>query len=219
MKARENILSRIKSGLAGQPSKALAKPDFLKSNFAEKDELKEVVFAENFTRHNENFFYCEGIEEFLYAYIKFHRQREIKELFVWDTYLQKLLQVGRIDFNYDNEGIDKIEASLNLCELLVARTGSILVSSHSHSGRQLHFYPSLHIVLAFTSQLVYHTHEALDFLKKKYPKALPSWLTFINSPAQNSDIENINIYSGHGPKEIALFLIDDQVQDSANSNV
>ncbi len=98
---------------------------------------------------------------------------------------------------------------ITLCEFLVARTGSIIVSSRQKAGRRLPVYSNIHITVAYTSQLVYNLKDAFRELKKKYEPNFPSQVTTITGPSQTADIEKTLVQGAHGPKEIFLFLIDD----------
>jgi L-lactate dehydrogenase complex protein LldG len=92
---------------------------------------------------------------------------------------------------------------------LVSRTGSVLISSKQASGRRLLVFPNIHIVVAYSSQLVHDIKDALKFIRKKYNNHLPSMITTISGPSRTADIEKTLVQGAHGPKEIYIFLIDD----------
>ena len=100
-------------------------------------------------------------------------------------------------------------ASITFCEFLVARTGSIVISSKQTSGRRLAVFPSTHIVVAYTSQLVRDVNDALEGVKNKYGDQLPSMITTITGPSRTADIEKTLILGAHGQKELYVFLVDD----------
>ena len=99
--------------------------------------------------------------------------------------------------------------SITSCEFLVARTGSIVISSRQTSGRRLAVFPSTHIVVAYTSQLVRDVKDALEGIKNKYGDQLPSMITTITGPSRTADIEKTLILGAHGTKEVYVFLVDD----------
>jgi L-lactate dehydrogenase complex protein LldG len=101
------------------------------------------------------------------------------------------------------------EVGITLCEALIARNGSILVSNAGAAGRRLSIYPDTHIVLAFTSQLVLDLKDGFVRLKEKYGNQLPSMITTITGPSRTADIEKTLVLGAHGPKELFVFLIDD----------
>ena len=79
------------------------------------------------------------------------------------------------------------------------------------SGRQAFVFPDAHIVVAFTSQLVNDLKDAFTKLKKKYEPRLPSMITLITGPSRTADIEKTLVMGVHGPKELYVFLLEDQI--------
>jgi L-lactate dehydrogenase complex protein LldG len=99
-------------------------------------------------------------------------------------------------------------AAVTGCELLIARTGTIVLSA-ANSGRITSVYAPVHICIAYTSQLVYDLSDAFQHLTQKYGSQLPSFITFATGPSRTADIEKTLVVGVHGPKEVYLFLIDD----------
>ena len=56
------------------------------------------------------------------------------------------------------------DVSITGCEALIARTGSIVMSSAQESGRTVSVYAPVHICIAYTNQLVYDIRDGLDML-------------------------------------------------------
>jgi L-lactate dehydrogenase complex protein LldG len=100
------------------------------------------------------------------------------------------------------------DAGLTVCEALVARTGSVLVSSRLASGRSLSVFPPAHIVVAYADQLVPDIEDALALLSDKYGSSIPSMIGLITGPSRTADIEKTLVLGAHGPKEIYVFLVD-----------
>jgi L-lactate dehydrogenase complex protein LldG len=100
------------------------------------------------------------------------------------------------------------DVGITLCEALVARNGSVLVSNGSAAGRRLSIYPNIHIVLAYTSQLVMDLKDGFALLKEKYGDRLPSMISNVTGPSRTADIEKTLVIGAHGPKELFVFLID-----------
>jgi len=98
---------------------------------------------------------------------------------------------------------------ITTCEALIARTGSILISSGSAAGRRLSIYPSIHVVVAYASQLKNDTIDAIQFMNEKYQGQLPSLMSVVAGPSRTADIEKTLVLGAHGPRELFLFLIDD----------
>ncbi|HEY5508568.1 MAG TPA: lactate utilization protein [Paludibacter sp.] len=143
----------------------------------------------------------------LYAKLKsFVANKELSFLFCRDTYIAQQLELNQIPFSFDETHFDGMQAGITGCEFLVARTGSVLVSSASQSGRQLNVFPPIHIVLAHVSQLVNYLDEALVVVQQKYGNHLPSIVSTITGPSRTADIEKTLVLGAHGPKEFVVFL-------------
>lgn len=143
----------------------------------------------------------------LYAKLKsFVANKELPYLFCRDTHIAQQLELNKIPFSFDEAHFDAMQAGITGCEFLVARTGSVLVSSASQSGRQLNVFPPVHIVLAHVSQLVSYLDEALVAVQQKYGDHLPSIVSTITGPSRTADIEKTLVLGAHGPKEFIVFL-------------
>lgn len=94
-------------------------------------------------------------------------------------------------------------ASLTLCEALVARTGSVLVSSRC-GGRAATILPPTHIVYAHARQLHAEIDAALLAARSQSPTA--SLYSLITGPSRTSDIEKMLVLGAHGPKRLTVLL-------------
>ena len=116
--------------------------------------------------------------------------------------------IGQVtDFLTDD--LANCDVSITGCEALVARTGSIVMSTAQASGRTVSVYAPVHICIAFTKQLVYDVSDALKIVKNKYTDNLPSLITFATGPSRTADIEKTLVVGVHGPKEVFCFLVDE----------
>jgi L-lactate dehydrogenase complex protein LldG len=104
---------------------------------------------------------------------------------------------------------------LTSCAALVARTGSIVVTPATASGRRLSIYPDQHIVLARPSQVVAEIGDALQVVQAHYGDALPSMLSLTTGPSRTADIEKTLVLGAHGPRRLTLFLLEDDAESPA----
>ncbi|HEX8460867.1 MAG TPA: LUD domain-containing protein, partial [Segetibacter sp.] len=118
-------------------------------------------------------------------------------------------KLGKRGISFFATDIASCDASITTCELLIARTGSLLLSSASESGRTTSIYAPIHICIAYTRQLVYDIKEGLLLLKEKYAGALPSMITLATGPSRTADIEKTLVVGVHGPAEVFVFLVED----------
>ncbi|HWI90884.1 MAG TPA: LUD domain-containing protein [Flavisolibacter sp.] len=163
-----------------------------------------VEFAEQFTALQGKFIFCTDQNELVESFNKLCYQNQWTKIYCEE---EKWKQI--IPPNSSHNDIVSCEASITSCEFLVARTGSIVLSS-AHQGRIPSVYAPVHVCIATTSQLVYDIKDGLNGLKEKYSQYLPSLVTFATGPSRTADIEKTLVVGVHGPKEVYCFVIDDQ---------
>jgi L-lactate dehydrogenase complex protein LldG len=66
----------------------------------------------------------------------------------------------------------------------------------------------VHIVIAYTSQLVEDIKDGLRLVQERYGDRLPSMISMISGPSRTADIEKTLVLGAHGPKELVLFLVE-----------
>ncbi|UOQ65486.1 LutC/YkgG family protein [Hymenobacter volaticus] len=161
-------------------------------------------------------YFCESEEHFYDQLFTYKKEKELEHLYVWEPELKKMLHAGGLVFNQDEgDFVDHADAGLTTCEALIARTGSVLVSAATSSGRRLSIYPDQHLVVARTSQVVADISDALRNLQQKYgPEHLPSMISLTTGPSRTADIEKTLVLGAHGPRSLALFLLDDEAATS-----
>lgn len=124
--------------------------------------------------------------------------------------LLKIIEEKGIAYNVDPEYARVAKYSLTTCEALVARTGSVFVSSAQMDGRRLISAAETHIVLAYDTQVFPDFPEAMDLLEEKYGNTFPSQVTAITGPSRTSDIEKTLVLGAHGPKNLYVILVKTQ---------
>lgn len=206
--AKGEILARIRQALMNSTSQPYPSIDPQTRFFVESDEALEVTFAEQFTALDGKFIYCADHQEFFESLQMLTQEQEWNHLFAWETQLQDFLIKQNFKKCRIGRSLDKADAGITLCEALVARTGSILLSSKQAAGRGLSIFPPVHIVVAYTSQLVPDIQEALDIIRKKYEGKMPTMISLASGPSRTADIEKTLVLGAHGPKAVYLFLID-----------
>jgi L-lactate dehydrogenase complex protein LldG len=112
-----------------------------------------------------------------------------------------------VDGGYDKNALEACDAGITECELLVAQTGSVCVTSDNSGGRVLSVLPPHHIVIARQTQLVTDLTEAYASLAAKYRANYPSMISFITGPSRTGDIERILVLGAHGPKRLTILLL------------
>ncbi|MFM6976017.1 MAG: lactate utilization protein C, partial [Sphingobacteriaceae bacterium] len=173
------------------------------------EEFLEVLFAEQLTAVAGSFLYCEDDIQFIENLIQLAEEKKWHKIYCWEPKLQEMLSHFEYPFYSSDTDFLKAEVGITLCESVIARNGSIMISNGNGAGRRLSIYPDCHIVLAFTSQLVLDLKDGFKQLKDKYGDQLPSMISNITGPSRTADIEKTLVLGAHGPKELFVFLIDD----------
>ena len=209
---REKVMKRIRNALIHRTNNPFPDIDLESNVYQEISETPELTFAEEFIKVAGNFVFCESEMEFFDNLKALMSENHWGYIFCKEENIQKLLNEGQIAFLHDDDDMN-LEAYITSCEFLIARLGSIMVSSRQQSGRRMFVYPPVHIVLAYSSQIVKDLKQALAAIKQKYSEKLPSMISVITGPSRTADIEKTLVLGAHGPKDIYVFLIDDSLTD------
>jgi L-lactate dehydrogenase complex protein LldG len=151
-------------------------------------------------------FICENETDLYMKLRSYVLQSKFPYVFCLDSYISNQLKVHNIPYSKNETDFNIMQAGITGCEFLIARTGSVVVSSFSESGRQMNVFPPVHIVLAHVSQLVNYPEEAFDEMHNKYADGLPSSISTITGPSRTADIEKTLVLGAHGPKDFLVFL-------------
>ncbi len=198
--AKENILKRIRQGLSNPVPLPFPQSEGNNSVFFAAPDDLGVVFAEEFIALQGKFAFCANETDMLQQVRQLLQTKEWDKVFCsedkWNTTFSNTISLATCD------------VSITSCELLVARTGTIVMSAAQQSGRTVSVYAPVHICIAYTNQLVYDIKDALQLLKEKYTNNIPSLITFASGPSRTADIEKTLVTGVHGPKEVYCFLVE-----------
>jgi L-lactate dehydrogenase complex protein LldG len=174
--------------------------------FYPTDQELTIEFAQKFTELLGKFVYCADEAELvnqLSGLIKANHWEKIYSI-----------EAGWLDdmkeYHFDPVNTDDLagcDAAITLCDHLIARTGTIVLSSQQLSGRTTSVYAPIHICIAYADQLVYDIADSLVQFKNN-PAGFPSMISFATGPSRTADIEKTLVVGVHGPKEVYCFLID-----------
>ena len=205
--ARNNILTKIKQALA-QPV-PVPFTDVVPQSELFHPLNKDIAteFAENFVKLQGQFAYCADIKELATQLNMLFIQRNWNNTFCCEKLLREQLIAGGFSAMHATD-VAESDAAITGCEYLVARTGSIFMSSAQSSGRTVSVYAPIHICIAFTDQLVYDIADGLKFMQEKHAAQWPSMVTLASGPSRTADIEKTLVVGVHGPKEVFCFLVE-----------
>ena len=132
------------------------------------------------------------------------------EIFVQDAPELRALVSGFKDgrpLRWSSEGPphEASEATITLCEALVAQTGSVLVSA-ANGGRQATIIAPAHIVFAKLDQLVPDLEAVFARIYERGIASRNSYACLITGSSRTADIEKILIMGAHGPRRLIVVL-------------
>jgi L-lactate dehydrogenase complex protein LldG len=206
--SREKVFKAIRNASISKTDNPYTDIDFNGPIYQEMTESLDLTFAQEFTRIAGKFVFCENDHEFIENLRAVMEEQSLKEIFCTEPRLCNLLDSAGIPYNSTEDKLKEARAGLGSCEYLIARLGSIMVSSRQASGRRMVVYPELHLVHAYSSQLVPDLQEALNGLRERYINNMPSMVSVISGPSRTADIEKTLVMGAHGPKEVYVFLVD-----------
>jgi L-lactate dehydrogenase complex protein LldG len=207
--AKENILKKIRQALSQSTPIPFPQSEGNHSVFQPSSQDPEIEFAEQFTKLLGKFIFCMDQQELAVQLGGLVSHNNWKNIYCREDKLKTTLKEHQFD-QFSEVDLADCDAAITSCELLVARTGSIIMSAAGPSGRTVSVYAPIHICIAYTDQLVYDIKDGLQFLKDKYQQHLPSLITFATGPSRTADIEKTLVVGVHGPKEVYVFLVDRQ---------
>jgi len=205
--SKETILKKIRKALSNSTPLPFPKSEGSDSVFQPDKQEKEIEFAEQFTKLQGRFIFCINQQELAFQLNSLVKKMDWQKVYCVESELLKAAG-SQLSERIVKTGLANCDVSITGCECLVARTGSIVMSSASASGRTTSVYAPIHICIAYSKQLVYDVKDALQLVKDKHGSALPSLITFATGPSRTADIEKTLVVGVHGPKEVYLFLVE-----------
>ena len=204
--ARSKILQKIKQALKDPvpvpfPDQVAETPIFYPT-----DQELTIEFAQKFTELLGKFVYCADEAELvsqLSGLIKANQWGKIYS--IEEGWLDDMKE-----YHFDPVNTDDLagcDAAITLCDHLIARTGTIVLSSQQLSGRTTSVYAPIHICIAYTHQLLFDVSDSLAQFKKE-ADVIPSMISYATGPSRTADIEKTLVVGVHGPKEVYCFLVD-----------
>jgi L-lactate dehydrogenase complex protein LldG len=207
--AKENILKKVRKALVATTPLPFPGSEGNSGLYPAPSEALELVFAEQFSSLQGRFLFCADLQECADSLQQLVAVRKWTKIYCVEPALKAALEhMGLRTFHDD---LATCEVAITGCEYLVARTGTMVLSSAAAQGRTASVYAPIHICIAHTDQLVYDTKDALQSLKEKYGNQLPSFITFATGPSRTADIEKTLVVGIHGPGEVFVVLTDEPI--------
>jgi len=210
--ARRSILKKLRVDNQSQNLQNISlvnKPPLPDDIYQTEDDIPEIIFANQLKSMAGKFVFAENTKELIEQLKSIFHKEKWEGIYCIDNSLIKIFKNSGIKFTTSQGDFKRMKAGMTACENLVARFGSVVISSKQRSGRSMNIFPPVHIVIAYTSQIVMEPEEALENIKNKYKNNIPSLISVITGPSRTADIEKTLVMGAHGPKDLYVFLVKD----------
>lgn len=212
--AKSRILAKIRTALSDEPV-AMPFPELEKVDY--KDYFYQVDdqellnhFEAEYVNIGGNFTRCGDINDLKQNLKSLFEEKQWKEvLCAQDDYFTKLISPELAVLRQFDLRRQDADACITDCELAIARTGSILLSSKQNYGRTAPIFFPVHILILTKDKLVPDIQDGLLKLQRHYgAHKLPSMINLNTGASRTSDIEKTLVKGIHGPKEVFCFYIE-----------
>jgi L-lactate dehydrogenase complex protein LldG len=203
--SRETILGKIKEALKQPvplPFKDRSAEDAVYIVHDEHDLAS--VFEQEFKKISGNIIRCASEEDAAQQLLQLVQVKQLSKIYTVEPKIIDTIQKLGLSV-YEN--LPSCDVSITYCDYLIARTGSIVLSSTQNSGRTVSVYAPIHFCIAYANQVVYDVEDALTNMVEQHADNFPSFITLATGPSRTADIEKTLVTGVHGPKEVYCLLI------------
>jgi L-lactate dehydrogenase complex protein LldG len=204
--SREKLLKKVRHALIYKTDNPYPRVDFDSPIYKPLNDTADVNFAQEFTKVGGVFIYCEDETEVVSTLAALHVECDWHNIYCAEPEIQYMLTQAGVPFESDEQGLIGLDVGITSCEFVIARLGSIMVSSKN--SRRLNVYPETHVVIAYVDQLVDDLKDAFEAIHAKYSGKIPSLVSVITGPSRTADIEKTLVMGAHGPKQLFLILVE-----------
>ena len=171
---KEKVLKLLRYALLEKDDECKANAVATSYGFVPLQDEPIMVFAEKFVRGKGKFIYCESEEKFVENLKNLIAYRKWNKVVSYSPSLKTYLSNFGLQIGIDDEDTT---VGIGLCHSLIARTGSIIISSAQGVGSHLKHFTPIMIVVAFESQVQNGYKDTLD----KLPETPPEWILNIKA--------------------------------------
>ena len=209
---KEQILSKVRNATIEKPEAMFKDIDLQSDTWTpiKEEDGNAITFVQKFKDMGGIFIYLETESELGECMKQLAPQNGWEPLWCTHPTMQELLDKYGVSYNILPEKKEKQKlVTITSCEFLVAQTGSIILSDGNTLLRRAYTDPDVLLVVARTEQIVGSLKEALTRLKDNTFSDETSQIVILTGPTKTFDIEQNMVSSVHGPRQIAVFLIDE----------
>jgi L-lactate dehydrogenase complex protein LldG len=206
--SKEKVLKKLRKALLQKDIFFNPELDFDSDVFVKDERPLLEVFYHNFIAADGKIMFCRNPYHFLEMFLSIAEMKGWQQVLCLEDGLKNLLQQCEFPFLFDAKESTVADVGITGCDALVARTGSILLNTKNTLSRAISAFPPVHVVISYRNQLEYGFK---DYFKKNDGTQTSSW-SILTGPSRTSDIERELVLGAHGPKELYLFILDEDRQ-------
>lgn len=168
---KEKVLKLLRSALLEKEDECKANAVATSCGFVPLQDEPIMVFAEKFVSGKGKFIYCESEEKFVENLKNLIAYRKWDKVVSYSLSLKAYLERFGLQIGIDDENTT---VGIGLCHSLIARTGSIIITSAQGLGKHLKHFTPIMIIVAFESQIQDSYKDTLDKLPETPPECILS---------------------------------------------
>jgi L-lactate dehydrogenase complex protein LldG len=198
MSARDEILGRVRSALAGADTSDVLVPRGYRTRPG-RDGLTGL-FAERVEDYRATVTRCGAaeVEDALAAALAGAAAVVVPDGFPWPVRSVRTVA----DAGLSATELDAVDAVVTAATVGIAETGTIVLTHGAGEGRRaLSLVPDLHVCVVRADQVVADVPDAVALLDPVRPQ------TWISGPSATSDIELDRVEGVHGPRTLHVLLV------------
>ena len=210
---KEQILALLRNAVIEKPEAMFKDIDLQTDTWKpiREEDGNAITFVQRFKDMGGIFIYLENEAELGECLKQLAPQNGWGALWCASPEMQALLEKYGVSYVVDepNRNDNPKIASIISCDYLIAQTGSIIVTDGRAGSRKAYTNPDILLVMARTDQIVVGLKEAMQKLSKQLGDAGTSQAVILTGTSRSYDIEQEIVQGVFGPRQTAVFLIDE----------
>ena len=208
---KEQILAKLRNALIEKPEAQFEDIDLRTDTWKpiSEEDGTAITFVQHFKELGGIFIYLASEAEFGECIKQLAPQNNWEPLWCTSHKMQELLEKYGVNYS-DTPTKDSKQriVSITDCDYLIAHTGSIILTDQNTHNRKCYTEPDILLVMARTDQIVGGLKEALKEQKGRLNTHAITQSVIITGTTLSYDIEQEVVQGVFGPRQIAVFLID-----------
>lgn len=170
---KEKILKLLRSSIL-DVNQQVSLADYKDEDIYVGNDDPVMFFAEKVSEEGGKFVYCQNEEELSFKLKSLINYRKWNNIHSFSKNLWAYLDGKGIKTSMNEE---EVEVGVSLCQGIVSKTGSIVLTSTQGIGTNITHFPPILIIIATTSQIYPSYRQVLNHL----PETPPKWVISIRS--------------------------------------